>query len=92
MRAFAFASAVNRDGRNFQTNGNVGVGAAGGQPRLDAEHGSGGNRTSDSWRRAYIVALRSEDTVRRERELGFTHSHNDAAEVLDRVDGLHAEP
>lgn len=53
-------------------------------------HGSGGNSTNDSWRRAYIVALRSEDTVRRERELGFTHSHNDAGEVLASVDGLQA--
>ncbi len=26
-------------------------------------HGSGGNRTTDSWRRAYIVAMRSETTV-----------------------------
>lgn len=53
-------------------------------------HGSGGNRTSDSWRRAYIVVYRSVDTVRRERELGFTHSHNDALAVLERVDGLAA--
>ena len=51
-------------------------------------HGSGGNRTTDSWRRAYINAFRSVDTVRRERELGFTHSHNDDQAVLSRVDGL----
>lgn len=51
-------------------------------------HGSGGNTTTDNWRRAYIVALRSTDTVRRERELGFTHSHNDGTEVLDEVTGL----
>jgi phytanoyl-CoA hydroxylase len=51
-------------------------------------HGSGGNFTSDSYRRAYIVALRSHHTVARERSLGFTHSHNDAIEVLDNVDGL----
>ena len=51
-------------------------------------HGSGGNRTADSWRRAYIVAFRSESTVRAERELGFTHSHNDDAAVLETVDGL----
>jgi phytanoyl-CoA hydroxylase len=51
-------------------------------------HGSGGNTTSDSWRRAYIVALRSTDAVRQERALGFTHSHNDGTEVLDDVTGL----
>ena len=48
----------------------------------------GGNTTTDSWRRAYIVALRSQATVQAERELGFTHSHNDDAAVLVRVDGL----
>ena len=47
-------------------------------------HGSGGNNT-DGFRRAYILALRSEDTVKIERELGFTHSHNDETEVLDSV-------
>lgn len=47
-------------------------------------HGSGGNRT-DGFRRAYILAFRSEDTVKIERELGFTHSHNDDDEVLDAV-------
>ncbi len=47
-------------------------------------HGSGGN-TSDGWRRAYILAYRSEPTVEIERELGFTHSHNDAPDVLDTV-------
>ena len=52
-------------------------------------HGSGGNHTADSWRRAYIVALRSRVTVERERELGFTHSHNDAPLVLGAVEGLH---
>lgn len=51
-------------------------------------HGSGGNSTADSWRRAYIVALRSDETVAAERALGFTHSHNDEVEVLERVDGL----
>jgi phytanoyl-CoA hydroxylase len=49
-----------------------------------ALHGSGGN-TSDRWRRGYVVAFRSTDTVRREREMGFTHSHNDAPEVLARI-------
>ncbi len=47
-------------------------------------HGSGGNRT-DGFRRAYIVAYRSEVTVQIERRLGFTHSHNDQVEVLDSV-------
>ena len=51
-------------------------------------HGSGGNTTTDSWRRAYIVAFRSASTVDAERELGFTHSHNDDVQVLERVDGL----
>jgi phytanoyl-CoA hydroxylase len=47
-------------------------------------HGSGGNRT-DGWRRAYVIAFRSRDTVERERALGFTHSHNDAPAVLGGV-------
>jgi hypothetical protein len=47
-------------------------------------HGSGGNTTA-GFRRAYIVAYRSEDTIRIERELGFTHSHNDSTDVLDDV-------
>ncbi|MBL7492979.1 phytanoyl-CoA dioxygenase family protein [Frankia sp. AgB1.9] len=47
-------------------------------------HGSGGN-TTDGFRRAYILAYRSEATVRIERDLGFTHSHNDEADVLDAV-------
>ena len=51
-------------------------------------HGSGGNTSADNWRRAYIIALRSTDTVRRERELGFTHSHNDGDHVLVEVTGL----
>lgn len=42
-------------------------------------HGSGGNRSAASWRRAYVVAFRTADTVARERALGFTHSHNDSA-------------
>ncbi len=49
-------------------------------------HGSGGNRTK-SWRRAYIVALRARSTVAEERARGFTHSHNDAPEVLGSVEG-----
>ena len=51
-------------------------------------HGSGGNTSASSKRRAYINAYRSIDTVRRERELGFTHSHNDDQDVLAQVDGL----
>lgn len=47
-------------------------------------HGSGGNFT-DGYRRAYIIAMRSTETVQVERELGFTHSHNDEREVLDQV-------
>ena len=47
-------------------------------------HGSGGNET-DGFRRAYILAYRSEATVKIERELGFTHSHNDELDVLEDV-------
>ena len=53
-------------------------------------HGSGGNSSSNSYRRAYIVALRSIATVTEERRRGFTHSHNDSGEVLGTVDGLQA--
>lgn len=51
-------------------------------------HGSGGNTSAESYRRAYIVALRSSSTVDEERRRGFTHSHNDSGDVLDTVDGL----
>lgn len=51
-------------------------------------HGSGGNTSAASRRRAYITAFRSIETVRQERSLGFTHSHNDAPDILARVDGL----
>jgi hypothetical protein len=47
-------------------------------------HGSGGNFTSGH-RRAYIIACRAVETIAAERSLGFTHSHNDAGEVLDAV-------
>lgn len=47
-------------------------------------HGSPGN-TSPGWRRAYIVAFRAKETIAAERALGFTHSHNDAPDVLARV-------
>ena len=39
-------------------------------------HGSSGNLTTD-WRKTYVMAFRDEETVRQEREIGFTHSHND---------------
>ena len=39
-------------------------------------HGSGGNE-SERWRRTYIIAHRSRQTVEHERSIGFTHSHND---------------
>ena len=54
-------------------------------------HGSGGNTSDSSYRRAYIVALRSTTTVAEERRRGFTHSHNDDVAVLDRVEGLNIE-
>jgi len=47
-------------------------------------HGSGGNHTA-GWRRAYIVAFRSQPTVEEERRRGFTHSHNDDLDVLNEV-------
>lgn len=47
-------------------------------------HGSGGNET-DGFGRAYIVAYRSVETVQAERELGFTHSHNDQLDVIESV-------
>jgi phytanoyl-CoA hydroxylase len=51
-------------------------------------HGSGGNTSATSRRRAYINAFRSIEAVRQERALGFTHSHNDAPDLLANVDGL----
>jgi hypothetical protein len=39
-------------------------------------HGSGGN-TSPMWRKTYVIAYRSRETVAYERSIGFTHSHND---------------
>jgi len=39
-------------------------------------HGSGGNLSSGT-RRTYVIAFRAAETVRAEREAGFTHSHND---------------
>ena len=42
-------------------------------------HGSAGN-VSDEWRKTYVVAFRHEDTIRQERAMGFTHSHNDVVD------------
>ncbi len=39
-------------------------------------HGSGGNNSKD-WRKTYVMAFRDEETVKEERAMGFTHSHND---------------
>ena len=47
-------------------------------------HGSGGN-TTDGFRRAYVLAFRSDETIAIERRLGFTHSHNDDDAILDDV-------
>lgn len=54
-------------------------------------HGSGGNRSAASWRRAYVVAFRTADTVARERAIGFTHSHNDPPAALAAVAALRPE-
>jgi len=50
-------------------------------------HGSGGN-DSDRWRRTYIVAHRSKATVAHEREIGFTHSHNDQISWKTHLESL----
>lgn len=47
-------------------------------------HGSGPNAT-DGLRRAWVLAFRTEETIRIEREKGFTHSHNDVPDVLAGV-------
>jgi len=47
-------------------------------------HGSGGNG-SGRWRRGYVVAFRSVETIQAERALGFTHSHEDRVDVLRQV-------
>jgi len=47
-------------------------------------HGSRGNTTA-GWRRGWVLAFRSNDTIARERAMGFTHSHNDDMDVLDGV-------
>ena len=50
-------------------------------------HGSPGNN-SDRWRRTYIVAYRHRDTVAYEREIGFTHSHNDKIQWKSHLEAL----
>lgn len=42
-------------------------------------HGSGGNNCADRQRRTYVIAYRDSKIVAAERMIGFTHSHNDAA-------------
>ena len=39
-------------------------------------HGSLGNMTN-GWRRTYVIAYRTKETIEYERSIGFTHSHND---------------
>ncbi len=39
-------------------------------------HGSAGNLSED-WRKTYVMAFRDVETIKQERAMGFTHSHND---------------
>lgn len=39
-------------------------------------HGSAGNK-SEAWRKTYVMAFRDANTIKEERAMGFTHSHND---------------
>lgn len=39
-------------------------------------HGSAGNN-STVWRKTYVIAFRDAETIKEERAMGFTHSHND---------------
>lgn len=48
-------------------------------------HGSAGNMSNSSWRRAWVLSYRARETVEEERKIGFTHSHNDKLEVLNWV-------
>jgi ectoine hydroxylase-related dioxygenase (phytanoyl-CoA dioxygenase family) len=50
-------------------------------------HGSAGNQT-DGWRRTYVVAHRSRQTVAYERSIGFTHSHNDTINWQTHLEAL----
>lgn len=47
--------------------------------------GDYGRDSTAGFRRAYVIAFRSESTVEIERQLGFTHSHNDKPGVLNQV-------
>ncbi len=42
-------------------------------------HGSGGNNSTE-WRKTYIAAYRDTNTIKEERAIGFTHSHNDTVD------------
>jgi phytanoyl-CoA hydroxylase len=48
-------------------------------------HGSGGN-PSTRWRKTYVIAYRSLETIAYERSLGFTHSHNDVVQWKTLLD------
>ena len=50
-------------------------------------HGSAGNE-SEGWRRTYVIAHRSRQTVEYERRIGFTHSHNDAINWQTNLEAL----
>jgi len=52
-------------------------------------HGSGGN-TSQRWRRTYVIAYRSIATIAWERQMGFSHSHNDSVnwDTFDAVEDV----
>lgn len=50
-------------------------------------HGSAGNQT-DGWRRTYVIAHRSRQTVAYERSIGFTHSHNDTINWQTNLEAL----
>ena len=50
-------------------------------------HGSAGNQT-DGWRRTYVIAHRSRQTVAYERGIGFTHSHNDTINWQTHLEAL----
>lgn len=54
-------------------------------------HGSSGNRSPASWRRAYVTAFRTPDTIARERAIGFTHSHEDSAAARAAVAAMRPE-
>lgn len=47
-------------------------------------HGSAGN-LSNEWRKTYIIAYRDVSTIREERAMGFTHSHNDQVNWNDII-------